>query len=231
MDEVGRGALAGPVSVGVVLIDETCRTRPAGRQGLQAADRRAPVSGWCRASSAGPSPTPSGTPSADEIDEIGIIAALRLAGCRALAAVAAAGSAPTWSSSTATTTGSPRPSDVGLFAFAARGAGSTTPPVTTMIKADLKCSSVAAASVLAKVTRDRHDGRLGAEQPRRLRLGREQGVRRARAHGRAAPARPVRAAPALVAAARRGRYGAVAVGRRPRRSRSPRARGRSPSTS
>ena len=28
MDEVGRGALAGPVSVGVVVIDPTCRTAP-----------------------------------------------------------------------------------------------------------------------------------------------------------------------------------------------------------
>ena len=37
MDEVGRGALAGPVTVGVVLIDETCRSAPTGRQGLQAA--------------------------------------------------------------------------------------------------------------------------------------------------------------------------------------------------
>ena len=30
MDEVGRGALAGPVSVGVVVIDETCRSAPPG---------------------------------------------------------------------------------------------------------------------------------------------------------------------------------------------------------
>ena len=30
MDEVGRGALAGPVTVGVVLIDETCRSAPTG---------------------------------------------------------------------------------------------------------------------------------------------------------------------------------------------------------
>ena len=28
MDEVGRGALAGPVSVGVVVVDETCRSAP-----------------------------------------------------------------------------------------------------------------------------------------------------------------------------------------------------------
>jgi ribonuclease HII len=30
MDEVGRGALAGPVSVGVVVIDEVCRSAPVG---------------------------------------------------------------------------------------------------------------------------------------------------------------------------------------------------------
>ncbi len=42
---------------------------------------------------------------------------------------------------------------MGLFAFAEEQAPAT-PPVTTMIKADLKCSSVAAASVLAKVERD-----------------------------------------------------------------------------
>ena len=44
------------------------------------------------------------------------------------------------------------PDDVGLLAFATRRPA--TPPVTTMVKADLTCSSVAAASVLAKVTRD-----------------------------------------------------------------------------
>src|SRR5450631_4748357 len=30
MDEVGRGALAGPVSVGVVVIDQACRSAPVG---------------------------------------------------------------------------------------------------------------------------------------------------------------------------------------------------------
>lgn len=30
MDEVGRGALAGPVSVGVVVVDESTRTVPQG---------------------------------------------------------------------------------------------------------------------------------------------------------------------------------------------------------
>jgi ribonuclease HII len=44
------------------------------------------------------------------------------------------------------------PTSDGLLAFA-EGAV-VTPPVRTLVKADLKCSSVAAASVLAKVERD-----------------------------------------------------------------------------
>ena len=40
-----------------------------------------------------------------------------------------------------------------------------TPPVTTMVKADLKCSSVAAASVLAKVERDDLMVGLAADHP------------------------------------------------------------------
>src|SRR5690625_544890 len=86
MDEVGRGALAGPVSVGVVVIDQTTGRIPSGlrdskllpahiRQGLCDPIRR-----WCRASAVGHADAP-------EIDEVGLTAALRLAGQRALAAV------------------------------------------------------------------------------------------------------------------------------------------------
>ena len=46
-----------------------------------------------------------------------------------------------------------------------RPAPSGVPPVTTMIKADLKCSSVAAASVLAKVERDAMMVALAADVP------------------------------------------------------------------
>ncbi len=56
------------------------------------------------------------------------------------------------------------PEDVGLLAFTHEDRVET-PPVTTMIKADLTCSSVAAASVLAKVTRDRIMVGLGAQEP------------------------------------------------------------------
>ena len=163
MDEVGRGALAGPVTVGVVVIDETCRTAPQGVKDSKllaphARERMVPrIERWAVAHAVGHA-------SADEIDEVGIIAALRLAGCRALATVAATGIRPDlvildgnhdWLTS---------PAGGGAAGLRPRGPG-RTPPVTTMIKADLKCSSVAAASVLAKVARDRMMVDLGAEEP------------------------------------------------------------------
>ena len=83
MDEVGRGALAGPVTVGVVVIDESCRTAPQGVKDSKllaphARERMVPrIERWAVGHAVGHA-------SADEIDEIGIIAALRLAGCRAL---------------------------------------------------------------------------------------------------------------------------------------------------
>lgn len=149
MDEVGRGALAGPVSVGVVLVEEGMGSAPAGvrdsklltpaaRQGLVPRIER-----WALAFGVGHA-------TAEEIDALGIMAALRLAGIRALER---AGVAPDLVLLDGNHDWLTAPEETGLFAFA--GAGPATPPVTTMIKADLRCSSVAAASVLAKVARDR----------------------------------------------------------------------------
>ncbi|HET7761141.1 MAG TPA: ribonuclease HII [Phycicoccus sp.] len=158
MDEVGRGALAGPVSVGVVVIDETCRTAPQGVRDSKllqphARERMVPrIQRWALAHAVGHA-------SAEEIDAIGIIAALRLAGTRALAACPVRPDLVILDGNHDWLTA---PEDVGLLAFA-HEESVTTPPVTTMVKADLKCSSVAAASVLAKVTRDRIMVELGAE--------------------------------------------------------------------
>ena len=160
MDEVGRGALAGPVTVGVVVIDETCRTAPQGVRDSKllaphARERMVPrIRRWALAHGVGHA-------SAAEIDEVGIIAALRLAGVRALGAT---GIRPDLVILDGNHDWLTDPGDVGLFAFA-DDAPVTTPPVTTMIKADLKCSSVAAASVLAKVTRDAIMVGLGGEHP------------------------------------------------------------------
>lgn len=159
MDEVGRGALAGPVTVGVVLIDETCRSAPQGVRDsklLQPHAREAMVpriERWALCHAVGHA-------SAAEIDDIGIIAALRLAGTRALAAC---GVRPDLVILDGNHDWLTAPEDVGLLAFAHEEAVQT-PPVTTMVKADLKCSSVAAASVLAKVTRDRIMVELGGEE-------------------------------------------------------------------
>ena len=152
MDEVGRGALAGPVSVGVVVIDETCRSAPVGVKDSKLltplARRRMvrPIQRWARSYAVGHS-------SPAEIDEIGIMGGLRLAGMRALASIAAAGVEPDLVILDGNHDWLTPPDELGLLAFAHEGAPSV-PPVTTMIKADMKCSSVAAASVIAKVERD-----------------------------------------------------------------------------
>ena len=147
MDEVGRGALAGPVSVGVVVIDGSVRSATSGVKDSKlltpaARARLVPrIERWCRAYAVG-----HAWP--DEIDAVGIIAALRLAGRRALAALPVVPDLVILDGNHDWLTD---PEHVGLFAVTALD---PAPPVTTMVKADLRCSSVAAASVLAKVTRD-----------------------------------------------------------------------------
>ncbi|KGN31881.1 ribonuclease HII [Knoellia sinensis KCTC 19936] len=160
MDEVGRGALAGPVTVGVVVIDETCRSAPQGVRDsklLQPHAREAMVPRirrWALAHAVGHA-------SPAEIDAIGIIAALRLAGQRALADL---GVVPDLVILDGNHDWLTEPDEMGLLAFASEDAPHA-PPVTTMIKADLKCSSVASASVLAKVARDRIMVDLAPDHP------------------------------------------------------------------
>ncbi len=210
MDEVGRGALAGPVSVGVVVIDETCRSAPVGVKDSKLLTPLArgrmvrPIQRWARAYAVGHS-------SPAEIDEIGIMGGLRLAGMRALASIAAAGVVPDLVILDGNHDWLTPPDELGLLAFAHEGAPSV-PPVTTMIKADMKCSSVAAASVIAKVERD--GLMVGARRrPPGLRLGGQQGVRRPRAHARPRGARSVRPAPPVVAAPRHAEPRGAAGGR------------------
>jgi ribonuclease HII len=167
MDEVGRGALAGPVSVGVAVVDAATRTAPQGitdsklltpaaREALVPQLRRWSVA-WA-VGHAGPA----------EIDAHGIVAALRLAGRRALAQVRRTcgdvdmvllDGSHDWLSG----------GGLDLFEAAAAdptlGAGMAEPAVRTLVKADLQCSSVAAASVLAKVERDELLVRLARQYP------------------------------------------------------------------
>ena len=105
-DEVGRGALAGPVAVGMVVIDPGVRRMPAGLRDskLMTEPRReamAPrAAGWVRSWAVGEA-------SAAEIDELGIMACLGLAGraCVRGARTARRRHRPAAASSTATTTG------------------------------------------------------------------------------------------------------------------------------
>lgn len=159
MDEVGRGALAGPVSVGVVVIDETCRSAPAGVRDsklLTPTARTAMVprlQRWALSHAVGHS-LPA------EIDEIGIIAALRLAGTRALEQLDVVPDLVLLDGNHDWLTD---PTETGLFAHLP--GGTPSPPVRTMIKADMRCSSVAAASVLAKVERDARMVQLSSSYP------------------------------------------------------------------
>ncbi|MEO7122018.1 MAG: ribonuclease HII, partial [Lacisediminihabitans sp.] len=141
-DEVGRGAIAGPVAVGMCVVDAGVGAFPLGlRDSKMLSEKRrellAPLSlDWALYSAVGMA-------SALEVDQLGISAALGLAGKRALGILHVAGA-------------SIRDSVVlldGHFdwlnpALASRVA------VTTRIKADRDCASVAAASVVAKVERD-----------------------------------------------------------------------------
>ena len=140
-DEVGRGALAGPVAVGLVVIDPAVRRMPAGLRDskLMTEPRReamAPrAAGWVRSWAVGEA-------SAAEIDEFGIMACLGLAGARAFAALELP----------VDTIDLPLILD-GNHDWLS-GAIERRARVTTRIKADRDCASVAAASVIAKVHRD-----------------------------------------------------------------------------
>ena len=165
MDEVGRGALAGPVSVGVVVIDDVCRSAPVGVKDSkllspQMRERMVPkIQRWATAYAVGHS-------SPGEIDQYGIMVALRLAGTRALAALPVIPDLVILDGNYDWLTD---PERVGLFGFvdhrSDRVAVAPCVPVRTMVKADLYCSSVAAASVLAKVERDAMMVALAADVP------------------------------------------------------------------
>lgn len=133
IDEVGRGSWAGPVTVAAVVpaeghlrgVRDSKLLTPAERE--VSADR---VRGWARAIGVGHA-------SHDECDLLGMTEALRRAACRALEQLAAAGFVPDRIvlDGKHDYLGMPR-------------------VVRTIVKADQTVLSVAAASVVAKVTRD-----------------------------------------------------------------------------
>jgi len=148
-DEVGRGALSGPATVGIVVITAETKTAPQGVRDSklltpEARTRLAPkVRKWATSHSVGHA-------SPDEIDEFGIIAALRLAGHRALAGLTVV---PDLVLLDGNHDYLSHPEQGALFG-GPDGLGAAVPPVVTAIKADLRCAAVAAASILAKTSRD-----------------------------------------------------------------------------
>ena len=142
-DEVGRGAIAGPVAVGLSLIDKSVGRHPAGlRDSKMLSEKRreelSPLAAkWSLFAAVG-------LASALEVDAIGIMSALGLAGSRALQHLREAGA----------------PVDDAVVLLDGSYDWLTphaprAPRVRTRIKADRDCASVAAASVIAKVHRDR----------------------------------------------------------------------------
>lgn len=147
IDEVGRGAIAGPVTVGAVAVDASRTTFPEGLADskLLTPRRREAmdplVRSWALAHA-------TGSATAAEIDRIGIVSALGLAASRALHAL---GTVP----------------DVlivdGNTPFLVEEPGG--PRIIMRVKADQDCACVAAASVIAKVERDAVMTALHASHP------------------------------------------------------------------
>ncbi len=144
LDEVGRGALAGPVAVGAAVVDAAVlRTDiPSGlRDSKLIPERRRPEAArraeeWVRASGVG-------WAEAGDVDAQGIIRALGLAASRAILSVAA--------------TIDPGSRVVVLLDGNHDYVSAVHPTpllVRTAIKADRDCAAVSAASVIAKVARD-----------------------------------------------------------------------------
>ena len=158
MDEVGRGSPAGPLHVGVVVVDAATPPAPAGVRDsklLAPARREAlvpAVRSWavaCAVGWAGPG----------EVDAHGVVGALRLAGHRALAQLGCRPDVVLLDGGHDWLTGPAAPLVDG---GAPPGSGVR---VVTRVKADLSCASVAAASILAKVERDAVMCALSARHP------------------------------------------------------------------
>lgn len=159
-DEVGRGSWAGPLLIAACAVSRAHVTdappvadskalRPSNRPALADA-----VRSWA--------PVGLGEATVAEIDTLGMAAALRLAANRALEALHADG--------------------VPVTAVIQDGSASWIPDdiaaaaeVRVLPKADARCVSVAAASVVAKVHRDAQMAELGAAWPSWPAIGRSAG--------------------------------------------------------
>lgn len=152
IDEVGRGALAGPVMVGVCALSPGVQSFPVGLRDSKLVSEKKrlalfpEVQHWA--------PTAVGQASAAEIDELGITACLGLAARRALIELHESGVLV--GSATILLDGSHNWLNPAL---------AQPLPVITRVKADQDCAIVAAASIVAKVTRDLLMAELDSSHP------------------------------------------------------------------
>ena len=164
MDEVGRGALAGPVSVGVVVVTATTPSAPTGVRDSKllappVRERLAPrVRRWAHAHGVGHA-------GPEEIDAYGILSALRLAALRALDRCGLTPDVVILDGKHDWLTGVTTPAALFEMQPEPVWPDVVVPPVRTRVKADMTCSSVAAASILAKVERDARMVELDADHP------------------------------------------------------------------
>ena len=140
VDEVGRGALAGPVTAGATVLapdtlimglDDSKRLTPEAREEI-AAVVKAAATAWSVAHV-----------DATEIDKVGIVAATRRAMMRAIEGLGVA------------------PDHVIVDGLGA----SLGPAETAIVGGDGCCAAIAAASIVAKVERDRLMSGLDSEHP------------------------------------------------------------------
>lgn len=133
VDEVGRGAWAGPLMVGAAILPRDKRVNGVRDSKMLTEDTREflfnRIAQWCEAWAVGAA-------SQEECDELGMTEAQRLATRRALGSL---GVTP----------------DAAVVDGRWNFVGTAVAHVEMRVKADMHCLSVAAASILAKVTRDR----------------------------------------------------------------------------
>ena len=131
IDEVGRGSWAGPISVGAAVLPPDRRVyKVRDSKMLTEAERERlfpRLAAWCTAWAVGHA-------SQQECDDLGMSAAQKLAARRAVEGLGVAPDAVLVD---------------GLWNFVGTG------NVTRIVKGDASCLSIATASILAKVTRDR----------------------------------------------------------------------------
>jgi ribonuclease HII len=143
IDEVGRGAWAGPLMVGAAILPKESRVNGVRDSKLLTEAEREKlfdrIAGWCTAWAVG-------SASQGECDELGMAEAQRVATRRAVAGLGVVPDAAV--------------SD-GLWNFVSPTVGR----VEMRVKADRDCLSVAAASILAKVVRDREMRALADHYP------------------------------------------------------------------